>query len=118
MVKILHRCIGDIVGSSGGTEQAKVVISRATLGLIQVGHTREEASGFQGDGHSSLRKPPNLEADLTHGSGAKVQCTPELQREDFGYSKTHDNLEARMGGVQGPIEKDGMEYGRHSFDEC
>ena len=46
MVKILHRCIGDIVGSSGGTEQAKVVISRATLGLIQVGHTREEASGF------------------------------------------------------------------------
>lgn len=81
-------------------------------------HTRKEASRFQGNGHSSLGKSPNLEANSTHSSGAKVQCTLELQRRDFGYFETHDNLEVGMGGIQRPIEEDGMEYGRHSLDEC
>ncbi|KAF3973652.1 hypothetical protein CMV_002946 [Castanea mollissima] len=86
-----------------------MTINRATLGRIQVDHTREEASGFQGNGHSSLGKSSYLEADSTYGSGAKVRGTPKLQRGDFRYSKTHDNLEAGMGSVQRPIEKDGLE---------
>ena len=80
-------------------------------------HSREEISGLQGNGHNSLRKSPNLEANPTHGSSDKVRCTPELQRGDFGYSEIHDDLEARMRGVQRPFEEDGMEYGRHSLDE-
>lgn len=48
----------------------------------------------------------------------KCNDTLELQRRDFGYFETHDNLEVGMGGIQRPIEEDGMEYGRHSLDEC
>lgn len=118
MVEVLHGRTRNIMGSGRGVEQAKATISCATLGRIWMDHTREETGQFQGDGHSPLGKPPNLEVDSTHGAGAKVRCTPELQRGDYRYPETHDHLETKMGGVQGSIEKDGLEYGRHSLSEC
>lgn len=70
------------------------------------------------DVHSPHGKPPNFEANPNYGSSVEVQCTPELQRGYIGHFETHDSMEARLGGVQGPFKEDGMDYGGYSFNEC
>ena len=72
VVEIPHGCAEDLVGSVGGVEQAKEAIRGASLGRIRVDHSREEAGGFQRDGHSTLGKSPNSETDPNYGSGVEM----------------------------------------------
>ena len=105
------------MGSSGRTKQAEEVIRCASLGRIQVDYSREEASGLQGDGYGSLGEPPDPEIDPDYGSSEEMRCTSELQRGYLGHFEAYDNLEARMGCIQGAFEEDGVEYGGSNDDE-
>ncbi|XP_075633855.1 uncharacterized protein LOC142606378 [Castanea sativa] len=94
--------------------QAKEAIHCAPLGRIRVDHSREEACGFQRDGHDTHGKSSNSKIDPNHGSGEDMQCTSELQRGYLGHSEAYDNLETGLGDVQGSFEEDGVEYGGSS----
>ena len=80
-------------------------------------HSREEASGFQRDGHGSHGESPNSEADPNYGTGSKIRCALKLQGGHSRHTEVHANLEARLDGIQGPIEEDGVEYGGSSDNE-
>ena len=118
VVEIPYRHSGDFLGGSEGVEQATTAISCAPLGRIRVDNSRKEIGGFSGDGYGSHGEPPNFETDPTHGPNAEMRHAPLLQGGDCGYSKIHDNLEARVDSFQKPLEEDGMEYGGVSDDEC
>ncbi|KAK9983038.1 hypothetical protein SO802_032563 [Lithocarpus litseifolius] len=118
VVEFPHGCARDFEGSIKGAEQAKEAIRDAPLGQIWVDHSREEAGGLQRDGHDTLGKSPNSETDPNYGSSAKMRCASELYRGHPRHFETHDNLEARLGGIQRPIEKNRVEYGRSSSNEC
>lgn len=77
MVEISYGCFKDFMGSGGRFEQAKEAIRCAPLGLIQVDHSRGEASGFQRDGYGSHRESPNSKTNPNHGSGAEMRRTSE-----------------------------------------
>lgn len=117
MVKISHRCSRDFLGSGGGFEQAKEAIRGAPLGRIRVDHSRKEASGFQRDGYGSHEESPNSETNPNHGSSAEMRRTSELQRGHPRHFETHDNLEARLGGIQRPVEENRVEYGGNGGNE-
>nr|POF24157.1 hypothetical protein CFP56_06240 [Quercus suber] len=107
VVEISHGCSRNLVGSGGGSKQATKAIHSAPLGRIQVDHSREEVGGFQRDGHDSYGEPPNSETNPNHGAGAGHPR----------HAETHVNLEARLGGVQRPIEENGVEYGGSGGNE-
>ena len=92
-------------------------INRAPLGRVRVAYSRKEASGLQRDGHGSLVKSPNSETDPNYGSGAEMRYAFELQRGHPRHPETHDNLEARLGGIQSPIKEDRVEYGESGSNE-
>jgi len=118
VVELPHECAGDLMRSVKGVEQAKEAIRDAPLGRIRVDHSREEVGGLQRDGHGTPGKPPNSKVDPNYGSGVEMRCAFELQRGHHRHSETHDNLEARLGGIQRPAEKNGVEYGGSSSNEC
>nr|POE54099.1 hypothetical protein CFP56_73770 [Quercus suber]POE64412.1 hypothetical protein CFP56_12457 [Quercus suber] len=97
--------------------EAITAINRASLGRIRVAYTREEASGFQKDGHDPHGELPNFEVDSNHGSCIEMQRALVLQKGRNGHSKIHDDMEARLGCVQGSTEEDGMEYGGCSYNK-
>ena len=117
VVEISHGCSTNFVGSGGGSEQAKEAIRSATLGRIRVDHSGEEACGFQRDGHSSHVEPPNSKADPNYGADSEMQCALELQGGHSRHTEVHANLKARLDGIQGPIEEDGVEYGGSGGNE-
>ena len=117
VVEVPHGYSRGLVGSSGGIEQAEEAIRCASLGRIWVDHSREETGGFQGDGYGTFGKSPNFEIDLDYGFGEEIRCAFELQRGYLGHFEAYDNLEARMGCIQGASEEDGVEYGGSSGNE-
>ena len=117
VVEISHGCSRNLMGSGGGSEQETEAIRSAPLGRIRVDHSREEAGGFQRDGHGSYGEPPNSENDPNHGSGTGMRCASELQRGHPRHIEAHVNLEARLGSVQRPVEENGMEYGGSGENE-
>ena len=117
MVEVPHGYSKGLVGSSGGIEQAEEAIRCALLGRIRVDHSREETSGFQGDGYDTFGKSPNFEIDPDYGSGEEIRCASELQKGYLGHFEAYDNLEARMGCIQGAFEEDGVEYGGSNDNE-
>ena len=78
---------------------------------------QERVGGLQRDGHGSLGKSPNSKTDPNYGSGAEMRYASELQRGHPRHPETHDNLEARLGGIQGSAEKNGVEYGGSGSNE-
>ena len=109
---------GDLVGSIRGVEQAKEAIRDAPLGRIWMDHSREEVGRLQRDGHGSPGKSPNSETDPNHGSGAEMQYASELQGGHPRHPEIHDNLEARLGGIQGFAKKNRVEYGGSGRNDC
>ena len=117
VVEFPNGCAGDLVGSIRGAKQAKEAIRDAPLGRIWMDHSREEVGGLQRDGHGSLVKSPNSETDPNYGSGAEMRYAFELQRGHPRHPETHDNLEARLGGIQGSAKKNGVEYSGSDSNE-
>ena len=117
VVEISRGCSKNFMGSGGGSEQAKEAIRSAILGRIRVDHSREEVSGFQRDGHSSHGDSPNSKADPNYGADSEMQCALELQGGHSRHTEVHANLKARLDGIQGPIEEDGVEYGGSGGNE-
>lgn len=105
------------MGSGGGAEQAKAAISHAPLGRIRVDHLREEACGFQKDGHGPHGAPSNSETDPNHDFGVEMRCAFKIQRRYSRHSETHDNLEAGLGGIHRSFKKDGVKYGGGNNNE-
>lgn len=118
MVKIPHGHSEDFLGGYKGVEQAATTISRAPLGQFWVDNSRKETGGFSGDGYGSYEEPPNIEIDPTCGSNAEVQHTTLLQGGDYGYSKVHDHLEAKVDSFQKSYKEDGMEHGGINDNDC
>nr|POF01814.1 hypothetical protein CFP56_06196 [Quercus suber] len=83
------------------------IVPHWELGQIQVDHSREEAGGFQRDGHSTYGKSSNAEIDPNYGSGEEMRCTFELQRGYPRHSEAHDNLEAGLGASKDLLRRMG-----------
>ena len=80
-------------------------------------HSREEARGFQRDGHDTHGEPSNAENVSNYGSGEDLRRTAELQRGYNWHPEAHDHLEAGLESIQGSSEEDGVEYGGSSCNE-
>ena len=92
VVEIPYGHFRDLLGGGGGAKQAMMAINCASLGQIWVAYTREEAGGFQRDGHDPHGEPPNFEVDSNHGSCAEMRRAPVLQKGRNGHSKIHDDM--------------------------
>ena len=117
VVEVSNGCAGGLGGNVGEVEQAKEAISHASLGRIRVDHSREEARGFQRNGHGTHGEPSNAENVSNYGSGEDLRRTAELQRGYNWHPEAHDHLEAELESIQGSSEEDGMEYGGSSCNE-
>ena len=87
VVEVPYGCFRGLVGNGEGAEQTKEAISCALLGRIQVDHSREEACGFQRDGHDTHGKSSNTKIDPNYGSGEEMQCTLNCREDILGILK-------------------------------
>lgn len=80
-------------------------------------HSGEEVGGFQWDGIGAHGQSSNAEVDSNSKPNPDLRCANVLQEGHSGDTKIHDNMEAELVNLQGPVEEDGMKYGRSDHDE-
>lgn len=110
MVEVSHRHAVDFWKGSIGVEQAKMAISCAPLGRIGLTCPREESDRSQGFGLNASGEYTYDEAVPDSQPNQEVQSSIMLQWRNSGDLELLGGVEARLGGIQGPVEEVGMEH--------
>lgn len=110
MVEISHKPATNFGSKIGGVEQAKKTISDAVLGRIEMVGLGEEGNQFQGISIDSPREFSDDEVVSDTQNSLQMRSSDLLQRGDSGDTELHDNVEAKLGGIQRSVTKDRMKY--------
>ena len=110
LVEVFHRSTSDHKEGSRGLEQVKEAFGSALLGRIRMGSPREEGDRLQGISNDSPRECANNEADSDSQNSQAMRSSSLLQGGNSGNLELSSGMEARLGGVQGSAEKNGMKH--------